>query len=157
MRLAAFRCHSVSADKRSDRPSASLRSILPFAKARRVNSPASARRVKGNDEMASSTARTTALPPCRCSSAKSSPVALLGPGKTRTSASSSTSVFPGNRRTFKDACRGRGSFPARPRTTSKATLPLIRMMAIAAGGAPLDSAKIVSAECIYSLFFVFGI
>jgi hypothetical protein len=37
---------------------------------------------------------------------------------------------------------------------SKAEGPLIRMMAIAAGGAPLDSAKMVSADGITKLFFV---
>ena len=79
--LAARRCHSVSAVSKSANPSASFRSIRPLAKARRVNSPASARRRFGSAARAFSTARTTARPPCRCSSAKSSPVAVFGPVK----------------------------------------------------------------------------
>jgi hypothetical protein len=54
----------------------------------------------------------------------------------------------------KEALRGAGSRPTSPRTTSKAAGPLIRIIPIAAGGAPLDSAKIVSGECIKNRYFL---
>lgn len=43
-----------------------------------------------------------------------------------------------------DARRGSGSDPASFRTASPASGPLIRITAIAQGGVPLDTAKIVS-------------
>ena len=46
---------------------------------------------------ASCTAATTALPPCRCSSAMSSPVSVFGPGNHSTSASSSSACVAGSR------------------------------------------------------------
>ena len=84
--VAARRCHSVSADNRSAKPSASFKSMRPLVKARRVNSPASARLAPEKLAIACSRARTTARPPCRWSSTRSSPVAVSGPGKTSTSA-----------------------------------------------------------------------
>ena len=58
------------------------------------------------------------------------------------------SELPGSRSAHKDARRGEGKRPARPRTTLNASAPLKRIMAMAAGGAPLDSAKIVSVGSI---------
>src|SRR3546814_1729706 len=72
--IAPRRCASVSANSRSAKPSASLRSMRPFSKARRVNSPGRASRKRSSCESAAKTAFTTALPPCKWSSAKSSPV-----------------------------------------------------------------------------------
>jgi hypothetical protein len=60
----------------------------------------------------------------------------------------------GARSLHTDARRGGGTRPARPRNISNAAGPLTRIMAIAAGGAPLDSAKIVSAGVVMKLFFV---
>ena len=147
--FAARRCHSVSADRRSAKPSASFKSIRPLRNARRVNSPGSARRNPIMPANAFSTARTTARPPCRCSSARSSPLALSGPGKTITKARSSASPLSGCRSSASDALRGIGTRPASVCTATNAAGPLIRTIAIAAGGTPLDSAKIVSAALIY--------
>ena len=53
----------------------------------------------------------------------------------------------GCRRSRNDARRGAGKGPAIAERASAALGPLIRSTAIPAGGAPLDTAKIVS-ECI---------
>jgi hypothetical protein len=79
----------------------------------------------------------------------------IGPSKTITIAGGQKgTVADLAGRLRKDALRGGGTRPHRPRNMSKAAGPLIRMMAIAAGGAPLDSAKIVSALFITKLLFV---
>ena len=141
--MALLRCNSVSAESRSASPSASARSILPWTKARRVNSPEVARRNSGSAARAASTAAITARPPWQCSSAISSPVAVAGPGSHSASARSITSP-PAPRSITAAARRGAGSFPASASKASPARGPLIRITAIAAGGAPLERAKIVS-------------
>ena len=154
MAAAERRCHSVSAVSRSASPSASFRSIRPLAKARRVNSPGCAILVSGIACKAVSTPRTTARPPWRCSSARSSPVAVFGPGKTSTSASSKTPPCAGSISLRSEALRGAGRVRTSAFTASKARCPLIRITAIAAGGAPLDSAKIVSSRCMDWRYFL---
>ena len=61
--IAARRCDSVSAWRRSASPSLSARSIRPFSKARHVNSPGCAARRPGRAPSAACTAATTARPP----------------------------------------------------------------------------------------------
>ena len=143
MPSACTRWLSVSAASKSAKPSASARSIRPFTNARRVNSPASARRNPGISASAASTAITTARPPCRWSSAKSSPVAVAGPGNQRINARSSgspTLVLS----SASVARRAAGNRPASACNAAPACAPLTRTTAIAAGGIPLDRAKIVS-------------
>ena len=148
-RSAWRRCRSVSAWMRSSRPSASVRSSLPFSKARRVNSPgsagahifesrqrreqcrqhrASAMDVKFGDVFAgrAGRARETRAPPHRRSAA----------GRHRAAARGSPFAAAGS-------CR-----PA-PSATVPACGPETRTMAIALGGRPDDSAKMVwSRGCI---------
>src|SRR5690349_8458279 len=73
----------------------------------------------------------------------SSPVAVRGPGSHSTSASSSRPPSASRSR-CRLARRGAGRRPASTRSASPAAGPLIRITPIAAGGAPLDSAKMVS-------------
>ncbi len=89
-------------------PSTCARSSLSWSNARRVNSPGSARRNPCCTDSAASVAAMTAGPPCRCSSATSSPVKECGAGNHSTSASSiGSSSLPTRRRSV--ATRGFGS------------------------------------------------
>ena len=143
-RIACARCASVSANTRSASPSTAVRSSRPLANARRVNSPASAGRKPGSLPSAASTAATTARPPCRCSSARSSAVSVFGPGNQSTSASSSSA--PSWRRRRSAARRGSGSLPPSAVIASAARGPETRTTAIAAGGRPEERAKMVSLQ-----------
>ncbi len=143
MLRADWRCSSVSAESRSARPSASDRSIRPLAKARRVNSPGSAARRPGIAASTAKTAFTTPRPPCRWSSAVSSPVAVFGPGSHSTSARSSR-LPASSCSVAATALRSTGNRPHTVRKASPAADPLTRTTAIAAGGAPLERANIVS-------------
>src|SRR5215471_7725669 len=138
------RCASVSAPIRSARPSTRVRSSRPFSNARRVNSPASAGRQPGTRASAASTAAITALPPCSCSSAVSSPVSLRGAGNHSASPSSIISPLAGSCRRASAAWRGGGIFPINACRAAPACGPDTRTTAIAAGGRPDDSAKMVS-------------
>ena len=133
---------------RSSRPSASVRSSLPFSKARRVNSPGSAGRTFSNPASAANNAASTARPPWTWNSATSSPVALAGPGNHNTTASS-IGRWPTSLSSARVAIRGDGIFPTSAVTTFPACGPETRTMAIALGGRPDDSAKMVwSRGCI---------
>jgi hypothetical protein len=83
-----------------------------IAKARRVNSPGWARRRPGSAASAASTAAITARPPCRCNSARCSPVTDAGPGKNSTSPSSSRSPAASLSQA-RVALRAGGTLPAR--------------------------------------------
>ena len=62
---------------------------------------------------AANSAAITARPPCRCSSAMSSPVSLFGPGNQSTSASSRIALRLADRAAARSAAwRGSGNFPA---------------------------------------------
>ena len=94
---------------------------------------------------AASTAAITARPPCTCSSAMSSPVSLFGAGNQSARPSSMTLAGGGiaharQRRPPRLAAPGRSAAPARRRARG----PEMRMTAIAAGGRPEESAKMVS-------------
>src|SRR5262252_4035594 len=129
---------------RSARASTRVRSSRPFSNARRVNSPASAGRQPGTRASAASTAAITALPPCSCSSAVSSPVSLRGAGNHSASPSSIISPLAGSCRRASAAWRGGGIFPINACRAAPACGPDTRTTAIAAGGRPDDSAKMVS-------------
>ena len=66
----------------------------------------SAGRQPGTRASAASTAAITALPPCSCSSAMSSPVSLRGPANHSASAWSIVSPLAGSRTRASVACRG---------------------------------------------------
>ena len=143
-RSAWRRWASVSAAIRSTRPSTSLRSSLPLSKARRVNSPASAGRRPGSAASASSAAAITARPPCRCSSAMSSPVKLRGPGSHSTRPRSMAAPERGSLSRAKAARRSGGRGPASASSAAPASGPETRTTATPARPGALESAKIVS-------------
>jgi len=143
-RHACRRCASVSAAMRSARPSTSLRSSLSLSKARRVNSPASAGRNPGNRPRADKVADTTARPPCRCSSATSSPVKLCGAGNQSTRPRSMTSPLTGSRTAVRPAWRGGGRVPVSAVRAAPAPVPDRRTTATPARPGALDRAKMVS-------------
>jgi hypothetical protein len=87
-------------------------------------------------------AAITALPPCRCSSAMSSPVSVAGPGSQSTSASSSTVCVAGSRKRRSAARPRLGQLAQRFERGARAR-PETRTTAIAAGGRPEESAKMV--------------
>ena len=142
---AARRWLSVSASSRSASPSASVRSMRPFSKARRVNSPGSA-------------ARSPSMPAKRVEHRIDHRAAamalefhdiLAGRAGRAVEAQDQRLVeqlaVAGSRSVAQRRRRGgSGRSPASARAAACASGPLIRMTAIAAGGRPLDSAKIVS-------------
>mmetsp|Transcript_48789 Transcript_48789/g.118438 ORF Transcript_48789/g.118438 Transcript_48789/m.118438 type:complete len:419 (+) Transcript_48789:473-1729(+) len=109
-RSASFLCVSVPAASKSASPSASTRSILPLSRALRENSPACAGRSPSIFASASETACTTAVLPCRCSSATSSPVKLLGEGNHKTIPRSRRIPVTGCSRLQTAACLAAGNF-----------------------------------------------
>ncbi len=147
---ACRRCAAVSARTRSESASTETRSRRPLSNARRVNSPASASR-QWLDELASPpvtksrTALTTAGPPCRCSSAISSPVNDPGLGSQTTSPRSSSSPVFGSRKDRSTIVRAAGrDRPVIARTIAPDAGPESRTTATPAGSAPLANATIVS-------------
>jgi len=89
------------------------------------------------------TAETDARPPCICSSATSSPVNDLGPGKNRTRPWSS-SIPLSSRSLVSTACLGGGTDPENVSSPNRTPGPDIRITATPAGGAPEERAKMVS-------------
>ena len=76
----------------------------------------------------------------------SSPVALCGAGKKQHQRVVERFAASPIRSRAKRACRGAGTSPARAVSAAAACGPETRITAIAAGGRPDDSAKIVSGE-----------
>src|SRR3546814_1529606 len=131
---------------RSASPSTAVRSSLPLSKARRVNSPASAGRRPGSPASASNAAATTARPPCRCSSPRSSPVKLAGPGNHSSRPRSMAWPSRGSSRVRNVALRGGGSLiPPTARSAAPAAGPEMRTTATPARPGAVEGAKMVSA------------